>query len=109
MVACVMFNQAEFLKLKGKKFFHFQAAFESLSDICVTYRFQFFAIPVLHIVCCVSEEVTKVSRPISNGNYGKNEKKLKEAWVAKALDLKKKKKIKYPSALKLVETLFPLQ
>ena len=103
-----MFNQAEFLKLKGRKFFHFQAAFESISDICVTYRFEFFAIPVLHIVCCESEEVTKVSRLISNGNFGKNEKKLK-AWVAKALDLKNENKIKYSSALKLVETLFPLQ
>ena len=78
MIVCVMFNQGEFLKLKVRKFFHFQATFENLSVICLTYWFEFFAIPVLHIVCCESEEVKKFSKTISNVNVVKNEKKLRK-------------------------------
>ena len=104
-----MFNQEEFFKLKGRKFFHFQAAFENLADICVTYRFKIFALPVLHIACCVSQEIAKVSKPICKGGFTKNEKQLKEAWTKKALELKNKNQIKYPSVLKVIELLFPLQ
>ena len=103
-----MFNQGEFLKLKVRKFFHFQATFENLSVICLTYWFEFFAIPILHIICCKSEEVTKVSKPVRNINFPKNEKKLKKSGVEKTLDLKNKNKIKFSSALNLIQTLLPL-
>ena len=108
MVACVLFNQAEFLKIKGKQFFHFQTLFDNLCGLCVTYGFEFFALPALHLACCDYLKIMKVAKANSKGGFERNEKKLKLAWKAKVTELKNQDKVKYPSALKLIELLFPL-
>ena len=103
MVACVAFHQTEFLKNKGKHFSIFK-----FYSTCVTYRFEIFALPILHLACCDSTEITKVSKPLSKNGFSKNKKALKLAWKAKVAELKNKNKVKYPSSLKMFELLFPL-
>ena len=105
LLTVICYNQADFVKIRAKPFFHFQAVCDnhgiSISSV--------FVPAALALTCCKAGKITSLAKAIKGGLISSNAKakhwrvKVQEATKA----LKQTNSIDCPNTLKLVEFIFP--
>ena len=105
LLTIICYNQADFVKIRGKAFFHFQAA----CDNHVVTISSLFVTAALALTCCKAGEITSLAKNMEGGLCSSNAKaklwRLKVQGAVKAL--KEKGSIDCPQTLKLMEFIFP--